>query len=120
MAEPGRFDIIVHRNATRTINFNLKESGGAAFDLTGYSVSADAVGTILPGGKLELSPSITNYAGGIITISLIDSQTGALVPTDGLSPGEIPDWDMLIKRISTDESTKVVYGKFYIKETVTT
>jgi hypothetical protein len=118
MAEPGNFDIMLHRNVTKTINFNLKDSGGAAFDLTGYTVTADAVGAILPAGRLELNPSITDDSGGVITITLSKTITGNLVSTDGSSPGEIPEWDMLIDLSGT--TTKIIEGKVYIKETVTT
>lgn len=118
MAEPGNFDIILHRNVTKTITFNLKDSAGAAFDLTGYTVMADAVGTILPSGRLELSPTISAATSGQITITLSKSTTGSLVSTDGLTPTEIPKWDMLIDKSGT--TSKILEGKLYIHETLTT
>lgn len=118
MAEPGNYDIVLHRNVTKIINFNLKNGDGSAFDLTDYTVTADAVGAILPDGRLELDPSITDDVGGVITITLVKAVTGGLVSTDGSSPGEVPLWDMLID--DSGVTSKILIGKVFIKQTQTT
>ena len=120
MAEPGEFNIIAHRNVTKTINLTLESSPGVPFDLTNYTVTADAVGAILPAGRVELSPSkVAPDTDGVISIVLAKATTGSWTPTDGLSPGEIPNWDLLLTD-GSDVTTKVLQGKLYIRETYTT
>ena len=118
MARPTKYGIVVDRNATTTLNLSLKDAAGDPFDLTGYTPTADAVGDILPGGRLELSPTVTNASGGVITIVLAIADTGALVSTEGLKPSEIPRWDMLIT--AGGVAYKTTYGTFEVVETVTT
>lgn len=118
MTRPAVYDFEFDRNVTKNVDFALKNEDGSAFDLTGYTVTADAVGAILPGGVLELSPTITGTATGIINVTLSKTATGLLVSTEGLKPSEIPKWDMLIDLSGI--TTKVMTGSVYIYETQTT
>jgi len=118
MARPGVYNIVVDRNVTTDIDFNLKDSAGAAFDLTSYTVTADAVGSDLPGGVLELSPTITDALNGVINITLSKATTGALISTETSAPNALPKWDLLIDL--TGVTTKVLTGTFQVVETVTT
>ncbi len=118
MSRPAEFNIIADRNVTMDYDIVHTESDGSAFDLTGYTPTADAVGAILPSGRLELSPTVTDAAGGVINITLSKAATGALVSTEGLKPSEMPKWDLLID--TGGVTTKVAYGILTIVDTQTT
>jgi len=116
---PVKRDIYVDRNVTAVIDFYCVDEDGVIFDLTGYSTTGDAVGTILPAaGRLELSPTISDDTGGVINITLSKATTGGLVSTDGLPPDDVPNYDLLIDLSGVTH--KISYGKFYIVETLTT
>jgi len=58
-----KFDIRIDRGTTFTKTFALKDSADAAFDLTGYTVQADAVDypgqSVIGSTPLELSPTLS-------------------------------------------------------------
>ena len=117
MLDPTVFNIIIHDKTTFTAVFNCVNEEGVVFDLTGYTVTAWARGggTYLPGGELDLAPSITDATNGEITITKTADQTALLYPGAGL----LPRWDMVVTKTSTDVSTKIVEGTLDVRETQT-
>ena len=115
MATPGTYNITIHDRCTWTVVFTLSDSAGNAFDLIGYTVDAVANGDTswIPGGTLDLSPTITDAPAGEITTTLTATETGAL------SKGSGANWDMLITKTSTSTTTKVLQGTLEVKETQT-
>lgn len=77
-------DISIDQGSTKTITFNIKDSGGAAFILTGYDARLQVrrslgdtnvlVNCTLANGKLVL----TNAAGGVLTLVLGPSDTSSI------------------------------------------
>lgn len=104
--------------------FTLKDSAGAAFDLTGYSVSSlakDQTSTVLGSGGVDLNPSVTDATTGEITMSVADAVLTALSgTTKGLRSDEKPIYDLLITKTSTGATTKVAEGLVDVVDTQTT
>ena len=117
MAEPGTYNIVIHDRTTLEVIFQLKDAAGDAFPLTGYTVKASANGGIswLPGGTLDLGPTITDAAAGEITIDLTVTETGVLSP----GTGTLPQWDMVIVETATAKATKVLTGSLTVIKTET-
>ena len=117
MATPGTYNITIHDRCTLNVVFTLKNADGTAFDLTGYTVAAAANSDAswLPGGTLDLGPTITDAANGEITIDLTVTETGVLSP----GTGSLPKWDMIITETSTAVATKILQGTLTVLETQT-
>ncbi|MFA7302071.1 MAG: hypothetical protein WC069_07200, partial [Candidatus Shapirobacteria bacterium] len=68
-----------------------KDSGGAAVNLTGWSVTADARQSPSKAVAFSLAPQITDAAAGQITVGFSDEQTNAL-------PAGTFRWDLVLER----------------------
>ena len=72
---PGQYNISLQRRADYGITLQFKDSTGAAIDLTGWTVEAEAwdQGRITKYGDFAIT--YTNRATGTIAIALTDEQT---------------------------------------------
>jgi len=104
--------------------FDLLDSAGAAFNLTGYTTTAlakDRTATVL-GATLDLVPTVTGSASdGKITMNVADAVLTALTGvTEGLRDDEKPIYDLLITKTSDSTTTKVAEGFLDVVDTQTT
>lgn len=74
--EPGNVPLSMIRGSTfGPLTVAVQTSAGAVFDLTGYSVHWTARPEIESPNIFDLAPTITNAAGGIVSIGFTDEQT---------------------------------------------
>ena len=121
MALAGPFDITFARNTDYNADMALKDSNGDAINLTSYTVEADIVGegNIVPAGRFELSPTISDEVNGIINIALNDTETGTFSSTRGLPFERLPKWDLLVTTPG-GFTTKELKGVVNVSDTETT
>jgi len=124
MPVPDTHNLRIDKGTDFSRVFTLKDSAGDAFDLTGYTVAAEAedrTATVLGASNLDLSPSVTGAVTGEITLSVTDTTTAAISGvTEGLRDDEKPIYDLLITKTSTGLTTKVAEGIVEVVATTTT
>ena len=107
-------DLSITQGSSFSIRLEIRSSEGAAEDLTGYGVRGYVKNKYSDETPLlDLSPTISNAAGGQIDINILPSVTAALPVTEGIYDIE--------KYLLSDSSeiTKVLAGKMRINPEVT-
>lgn len=75
MLKPGVYDIKLQRRADYSILLTLKDSTGAAINLTGWSAAAQAWDSTRTTKHADFTITYTNRSAGQITLSLSATQT---------------------------------------------
>jgi hypothetical protein len=91
--EPGKYTLKIRRGATLRKTLTLTTSAGTAFDLTGYTATAEIKAAI--GGEVVDSLTCTiddDPETGVITIELDAAATAALSGDDLI-------WDLVIEAV---------------------
>jgi hypothetical protein len=78
---PGQYNISLQRRADYSITLQFKDSTGAAIDLTGWTVEAEAWNEGRTTKYADFTVTYTNRSTGTIAIALTDEQT-ALFPNE--------------------------------------
>ena len=105
---PGKKNFNVDRRADFPIRLTFKDSTGSAIDLTGYTVAAQVYDESRSTKYADWTVAYTNRSGGIVDISLSDTDTATFTPS-------ILFYDVLLTEPSGD---KFYYleGKLFISE----
>jgi hypothetical protein len=72
---PGTYNISLQRRADYSIQLQFKDSAGAAINLTGWTVAAQAWNDDRSTKYADFTVAYTDRATGTVTISLTDEQT---------------------------------------------
>jgi len=72
---PGTYDMTIQRRSDHTISVTLKDSGGSAVNLSGYSIASQVWDSGRTAKAADATCSITNSSGGTWTWTLTDTQT---------------------------------------------
>jgi hypothetical protein len=75
---PGTYNISLQRRADYNVTLQFKDSTGAAIDLTGWTVAAQAWDQSRVKKYADFSVAYTDRSAGTIAISLTDEQTATL------------------------------------------
>ena len=105
---PGKKNFTVQRRADFPLGLTFKDSTGSAINLTGYTVAAQVYDDSRSTKYADFTVTYTNRAGGIVDISLSDTDTANFTP-------EILKYDVLL----TDGSGNKEYyleGTLFISE----
>ena len=78
---PGKNNFTVYRRAAFPIRLTFKDSTGSAIDLSGYTVAAQVYDESRSTKYADWTVAYTNRTGGIIDISLTDTQTATFTPS---------------------------------------
>ena len=105
---PGKKNFTVDRRADFPIRLTFKDSSGSAIDLTGYTVAAQVYDESRSTKYADWTVAYTNRTGGIVDISLSDTDTATFSPS-------ILFYDVLLTEPS---GNKFYYleGKLFISE----
>ena len=105
---PGKKNFTVDRRADFPIRLTFKDSSGSAINLTGYTVAAQVYDESRSTKYADWTVAYTNRSGGIVDISLSDTDTATFSPS-------ILFYDVLLTEPSGD---KFYYleGKLFISE----
>ena len=105
---PGKKNFTVQRRADFPLRLTFKDSTGSAINLTGFTVSAQVYDDLRTTKYADFTVAYTNRTGGIVDISLSDTDTANFTP-------EILKYDVLL----TDGSGNKEYyleGTLFISE----
>ena len=105
---PGKKNFTVQRRADFPLRLTFKDSNGSAINLTGFTVSAQVYDTPRTTKYADFIVTYTNRGGGIVDISLTDTETANFTP-------DILKYDVLL----TDSSGNKEYyleGTLFISE----
>ncbi len=105
---PGKKNFTVQRRADFPLRLTFKDSTGSAINLTGFTVSAQVYDDPRTTKYADFTVTYTNRTGGIVDISLSDTDTANFTP-------EILKYDVLL----TDGSGNKEYyleGTLFISE----
>jgi len=105
---PGKKNFTVQRRADFPLRLTFKDSTGSAINLTGFTVSAQVYDDSRTTKYADFTVAYTNRTGGIVDISLSDTDTANFTP-------EILKYDVLL----TDGSGNKEYyleGTLFISE----
>ncbi len=105
---PGKKNFTVQRRADFPLRLTFKDSTGSAINLTGFTVAAQVYDDSRTTKYADFTVAYTNRAGGIVDISLSDTDTANFTP-------EILKYDVLL----TDGSGNKEYyleGTLFISE----
>jgi hypothetical protein len=105
---PGKKNFTVQRRADFPLRLTFKDSTGSAINLTGFTVAAQVYDDSRTTKYADFTVTYTNRAGGIVDISLSDTDTANFTP-------EILKYDVLL----TDGSGNKEYyleGTLFISE----
>ena len=105
---PGKKNFTVQRRADFPLRLTFKDSTGSAINLTGYTVAAQVYDDSRSTKYADFTVTYTNRAGGIVDISLSDTDTANFTP-------EILKYDVLL----TDGSGNKEYyleGTLFVSE----
>lgn len=110
---PGTYDQAIQAGEDYRLTLSLKDSGGTAMNLTGYSYAAQLRATQATTGTLyaNYSASVTSAVGGTVAVSLSKAQTSNLAGKTGY-------WD-LKQTDSGGKATYVLAGKAVVTPRVT-
>ena len=105
---PGKKNFTVQRRADFPLRLTFKDSTGSAINLTGFTVSAQVYDDPRTTKYADFTVAYTNRTGGIVDISLSDTDTANFTP-------EILKYDVLL----TDGSGNKEYyleGTLFVSE----
>ncbi len=105
---PGKKNFTVQRRADFPLRLTFKDSTGSAINLTGFTVSAQVYDDSRTTKYADFTVAYTNRTGGIVDISLSDTDTANFTP-------DILKYDVLL----TDGSGNKEYyleGTLFISE----
>ena len=86
---PGKKNFTVQRRADFPLRLTFKDSNGSAINLTGFTVAAQVYDDSRSTKYADFTVAYTNRTGGIVDISLSDSDTANFTP-------EILKYDVLL------------------------
>ena len=72
---PGKYDMTIQRRSDHSISVVLKDSGGSAVNLTGYTIASQVWDSGRTTKAADVTCAITNAANGTWTWTLTDTQT---------------------------------------------
>ena len=78
---PGKKNFTVDRRADFPIRLTFKDSSGSAIDLSGYTVAAEVYDESRSTNYADWTIAYTNRTGGIVDISLSDTDTATFTPS---------------------------------------
>ena len=105
---PGKKNFTVQRRADFPLRLTFKDSTGSAINLTGYTVAAQVYADPRSTKYADFTVTYTNRTGGIVDISLSDTDTANFTP-------DILKYDVLL----TDGSGNKEYyleGTLFVSE----
>lgn len=105
---PGKKNFTVQRRADFPLRLTFKDSNGSAINLTGFTVAAQVYDTPRTTKYADFTVAYTNRSGGIVDISLSDTETTNFTP-------DVLKYDVLL----TDSSGNKEYyleGTLFISE----
>tara|TARA_R100001126_G_scaffold100495_1_gene78389 strand:- start:74 stop:415 length:342 start_codon:yes stop_codon:yes gene_type:complete len=105
---PGKKNFTVQRRADFPLRLTFKDSTGSAINLTGFTVAAQVYDDSRTTKYADFTVAYTNRTGGIVDISLSDTDTANFTP-------EILKYDVLL----TDGSGNKEYyleGTLFVSE----
>ena len=74
---PGTYDMTIQRRSDHTVSVTLKDSGGSAVNLTGYTLASQVWDSGRSTKAADATVSVTNASGGAFDWKLTDTQTTA-------------------------------------------
>ena len=77
---PGKKNFTVQRRADFPLRLTFKDSTGSAINLTGFTVSAQVYDDPRTTKYADFTVTYTNRTGGIVDISLSDTDTANFTP----------------------------------------
>ncbi len=72
---PGTYDMTIQRRSDHNISVTLKDSGGSAVNLTGYTLASQIWDSGRSAKAADATISVTNASGGAFDWKLTDTQT---------------------------------------------
>ena len=79
--EPGTYNFTLQRRSTHNIPLVFKDSSNNAINLTGYTVAAQVYDESRSTKYADWTVAYTNRSGGIVDISLSDTDTATFSPS---------------------------------------
>ena len=105
---PGKKNFTVDRRADFPIKLTFKDSTGSAINLTGYTVAAQVYDESRSTKYADWTVAYTNRSGGIVDISLSDTDTATFSPS-------ILFYDVLLTEPNGNKNY-YLEGKLFISE----
>ncbi len=75
---PGTYNMTIQRRSDHSVDVTLKDSGGSAVNLTGYTLASQVWNPDRTTKAADATVSVTNATGGTFTWSVTDTQTALL------------------------------------------
>ena len=72
---PGTYDMTIQRRSDHNVSVTLKDSGGSAVNLTGYTLASQIWDSGRSSKAADATISVTNASGGTFDWKLTDTQT---------------------------------------------
>ena len=72
---PGTYNMTIQRRSDHTVSVTLKDSGGSAVNLTGYTLASQVWDSGRSTKAADATVSVTNASGGAFDWKLTDTQT---------------------------------------------
>jgi len=72
---PGTYDMTIQRASDHSVSVTLKDSGGSAINLSGYSIASQVWDSGRTSKAADVTCAITNASNGTWTWTLSDTQT---------------------------------------------
>ena len=72
---PGTYDMTIQRRSDHTVSVTLKDSGGSAVNLTGYTLASQVWDSGRSTKAADATISVTNASGGTFDWKVTDTQT---------------------------------------------
>ena len=72
---PGTYDMTIQRRSDHNVSVTLKDSGGSAINLTGYTIASQVWDSDRSSKAADVTIAITSTTGGTFDWKLTDTQT---------------------------------------------
>tara|TARA_R100000808_G_C2131631_1_gene140726 strand:- start:34 stop:375 length:342 start_codon:yes stop_codon:yes gene_type:complete len=72
---PANYDMTIQRRSDHNVSVTLKDSGGSAVNLTGYTLTSQVWDTERSAKAADATISVTNASGGAFDWKVTDTQT---------------------------------------------
>lgn len=107
------YDIMLNQGETFALTLTIEEPEGTPLDITSYTFEADIKQNKTDTSAIDaFTFNIDDAPNGIVTMSLTDTETGAL-------PAIVGFWDLLMTSDSAVK-TRILEGRITITQQVTT
>lgn len=114
MSTEANIDSGFFRGEDKAIVFTIKNTNGAAIDITGWTMSFRMASALWGTAVITKTPTLTTPASGICTVNLASADTSGLT-----QDGNSTTYYYTLRRTNAGSRTELAFGHIVVQDTFT-